>query len=411
MKIVAKLKQMIPWEVKSFLKENLVAFKMKQIMPIKQDVIDSKAEGINLIGSFKAQMGLGQSCRLVARELAATGVPLSFYNVGFEGRLSQDDDTYDAYMNEELPYRVNIFHVNPCELGKLVLRKPWMWENHYNIAFWLWELEEFPKEWHKYCDLFDEIWTPSDFAGCGVKKITDRPVKTLPYRAEVPVDEKYTRKSFGLPENMFLYLMMYDLNSTNSRKNPQGVLEAYKKAFPEERKDCGIVIKVNNATEKNMKMLRAQLSGYRNVFLITEIMDKTKVNSLIKCVDVFVSLHRAEGFGLVMAEAMLLGTPVIATNWSSNTEFMSRESACMVDYTMTTIKKREGLYQKGYCWAEPDIRQAGGYMRKLFEDKAFYREKRDQGKHCIDKMLGEDRIQKLWEKAIHDLAQDDKKLQ
>jgi glycosyltransferase involved in cell wall biosynthesis len=102
-----------------------------------------------------------------------------------------------------------------------------------------------------------------------------------------------------------------------------------------------------------------------------------------------------------MAEAMLLGTPVIATNWSSNTEFMDETSACMVGYTMTVIKKREGLYKKGFSWAEPDVEQAAVFMRRLKEDKTFYEEKRGAGRLGIERMLGEKQINARWRDSLY----------
>lgn len=396
-RMLKNIKKMIPWEIKQLGKSLLLSVYVSRL---KRNIIDSEKKqfevGVNLIGSIKAEMGLGQSCRLVAKELQMSQVPFGVFNIGFEGNLRENDTTFDAVIEDDLRYKVNLFHINPCELGKLVMKKPQMWLGHYNIAFWLWELEEFPKEWISLCDLFDEIWTPSDFAGLAVSKVTNVPMQTMPYSVDAVYSETASREQFGLPKDQFLFLVMYDLNSTNSRKNPQGAIEAYKSAFPNEAEDCGIVIKINNSNEENLKKLKQSLDGYKNVYFITEIMNKNRVNSLIQCVDVFVSLHRSEGFGLVMAEAMQLGTPCIATNYSSNVEFMNRESACMVDYKMTTIKKREGLYKKGYRWAEPDIAQAADFMKRLKEDKKFYMTKQKNGREYIEACLGEEKLVARW---------------
>lgn len=395
------IKKHIPWEIKQFGKNILMKYyvpKLKKNLEKPQEL--QFPSGVNLIGSIKAEMGLGQSCRLVANKLLACEVPIGIQNIGFDGNLRENESAYDAYLREDLTYNVNLIHVNPCELGKLVMKRSDLWIGHYNIAFWLWELEEFPKEWIPFCELFDEIWTPSDFAGLATSKVTKVPMQTMPYSVDAIYDEKISRDSFGLPEDQFLFLVMYDLNSTNSRKNPQDAIEAYKRAFPKEQKDCGIVIKINNSNPKNLLKLKQSLSGYENVYFITEIMDKKRVNSLIRVADVFVSLHRSEGFGLVMAEAMQLGTPCIATNYSSNTEFMSKESACMVDYSMVPIKKREGLYEKGFYWAQPNVDMAAEYMRKLKEDKAFYQQKQQTGKAYIEECLGEEKLNKLWKEEI-----------
>lgn len=391
------LRGIVPEQIRMDMKECMVGHAIDSFLKERVSYMPEEyPEGINLIGSIRAEMGLGQSCRLVAHELERSGLKFSVFNVRFGGELREQDTSFDKYLSDQLPYAVNLFHVNPCELGKVFMSMPDAWKGHYNIAFWLWELEEFPREWIKYCALFDEIWTPSAFSGKGIRKVTAVPVSTLPYSVPVSVAAGYSRRMFGLPEDKFLFLVMFDSNSTIGRKNPIGALQAYRKAFPEERENCGIVIKVNNARNEDIESLRKELTGYQNVYFITEILEKEQVNSLIQCADVFVSLHRAEGFGLVMAEAMQLGTPVVATDWSSNTEFMTPEGACMVKFHLVQNDRTEGLYRKGCVWAEPDLEDAAQYMRKLVEDAGFYAYKREQGRLCIEQKLNEQELAGLW---------------
>ena len=395
------VKGIVPGSIRFYIKEKLLEKSIDTLRSQKENYMPERFfEGVNLIGSIRAENGLGQSCRLVAGQLKASGLQFSVFNINFDANLRESDASYDEYITDSLPYRVNLFHVNPCELGNVFISMPETWDGHYNIAFWLWELEEFPKEWVKYCSLFDEIWTPSVFAGYGIKQKTNVPVKTMPYVVTAPVEEAYIRKNFGLPENKFLYLVMYDTNSTNGRKNPQGAINAYKKAFPIEESDHGLVIKINNAQKRDMDRLRGLLSGYRNVYFITETLGKKEVNSLIKCVDVFVSLHRSEGLGLVLIESMLLGTPVIATNWSSNTEFMDEESSCMVHYELIKNKKREGPYRKGCIWAEPDIDDTADYMIRLKNDKNYYMDKKMKGISNIDRKFDKEKLKALWSENI-----------
>lgn len=366
-------------------------------------------DGVNLIGNLRAEIGLGQSCRLLANELDASSLDFSAMNYIQVSALRMNDHSWDHKISDEVPYNINIIHINPYELGLAYLQiDKKVWDYRYNIAFWLWELEEFPDEWTECIPYLDEIWTPSEFASESIRKKTDKPVHTIPYCVTAPIDELYDRKYFGLPEDKFLYLTMYDSNSTMERKNPLGAIQSYKAAYKNENKDVGLVIKINNMQQKDIELIRGILSGYDNIYYISEVLQKVQVNSLIKCVDVFVSLHRAEGFGLVIAEAMLVGTPTIATNWSSNTEFMTADTSCLVDYELKTIEKEYGPYKPGYRWAEPNLINATGYMIKLYEDKEYYQGISVKAKDHIEKCLSmknavgliEKRIQEIYEKNL-----------
>lgn len=346
--------------------------------------------GINLIGCIRAEIGLGQSCRLLANELEHTGIPYVIKDFQLDGELRAEDHSWDEKVQESTPYDVNIFHVEPLDLVMAYnsnLDKD-IWNKRYNIAFWLWELEEFPKSWEKALVLVDEIWTPSEFASASVRKVTDKPVHTIPYCVEAPTNQQYNRAYFGLPEDKFLFLVMYDTNSTIERKNPLGAIHAFQKAFSPDDTSVGLVLKMNNPKEEDLDAIKKSLGEYNNIYYITEIMDKVIVNSLIQYVDVFVSLHRAEGFGLVMAEAMLNGTPCIATNWSSNTEFMNDDVACMVDYSFTTLKKNAPPYKKGTRWADANIDTAADYMKRLAKDNDFYQHIKENGKRYVEQKLG-----------------------
>ncbi|MDR2659425.1 MAG: glycosyltransferase [Spirochaetaceae bacterium] len=332
----------------------------------------SLLDGVNLIGYIKGEIGLGQSMRLLARALDASDFPFTIYNYQQVSVMRFGDSEWDSKITNTVPYNINIFHINPYELPiafSRLGRK--VWDSRYNIGFWLWELEQFPESWIPSINLVDEIWTPSDFSAAAIKKVTDKPVYTMPYPLTAPADTEFGRSFFGLPEEKYLYLVMYDSNSTMERKNPLGAVRAFKTAFAPDDKSVGLVLKINNAQKKDLDIIQKEILGYKNIYQIAEILSKIQVNSLIACADVFVSLHRAEGFGLPLAEAMLIGTPVIATNWSSTTEFMSQDKACLVDFEFVEIKKQVGAYEKGQRWAEPDVGQAAQYMRRLFEDRAY----------------------------------------
>ena len=196
---------------------------------------------------------------------------------------------------------------------------------------------------------------------------------------------------------------MFDANSTMIRKNPFGAIEAFKKAFSPDDDTVGLVIKTNNAEEEKLKPVKKLLEGYNNVYFITDILDKKAVNSLIADVDVFVSLHRAEGFGLVMAEAMLNGTVCIATNWSSNTEFMNNDVACMVDYSFVTLDKDMSPYRKGAKWADADIDAAAEYMKRLHDDRDYRQQLSKSAQAYITDKLSMERIKGMVASRIDEI--------
>lgn len=408
--VAGKLKPLL---LKIFPKRLLSAVKRKAMSGVFKEIEEYQllpyergrfSYGINLIGNIKAETGLGQSCRLVANLLEQSEIPFGIYFYDSLSGTNNADTTWNSRIVNELSYGINLVHINPAELGAAYTKlDKKIWENHYNIAFWLWELEEFPDEWVPCFYLFHEIWTPSEFISEALRKKTDKPVKTMPYHVTAEVDENCSREFFGLPEDKFLFLMMYDSASVMERKNPMGVINAFKTAFSSEDDSVGLVIKMKSNSLEEEKMLQNELQGYKNVYFVKDVLTKPQVGSLLKSVDVFVSLHRAEGFGLVMAEAMLLGTPVIATNWSANTEFMNNEVACMVDYKLVQLEKDYGPFKKGQRWAEPDLEQAAEYMKELYQYKDVYIKYATNGKKCTGDKLSKESASELVMSRMNEL--------
>lgn len=403
------LLKLFPYELLKKIKGEMIKKSFHKMLKIEIEPFNRSKypDGINLIGNIKAETGLGQSCRLLADELKATGIPYSIYQYNQLGAMSDGEySQYEDKISDELPYNINLIHINPHELGLAFQQThKTIWNGRYNIGFWLWELEDFPEEWIPCFHCMDEIWTPSGFITNCIQKKTDLPVITVPYHVSLDIPEKEKneyRKAFGLPEDRFLFLMMYDRTSMTERKNPKAVIEAFKTAFSAEDK-AGLVIKINNPSDKEITAIRSLISENQNVYFITEVLPRHEVNELIYCVDAVVSLHRAEGFGLVLAEAMYLGTSTIATNWSSNTEFMTDETACMVDVELVTLKEDIGSFKKGSRWADPDVRQASEYMRRLYDNVGFGESIALRAKEHINKCLSMEQVVRCIKERIEDI--------
>lgn len=402
------MKKIFPIRLLRWCKARVIRAKIDafQIKDIDTDIFSKYERGVNIVGDGKIEVGLGQSVRLVANAISLSRYNFCIIDLPLTTNVRRNDHTWDHKISPEPCYGINLFHINPQELGLAYLSLGGdIWRNRYNIGFWLWELEEPPQESLSALKFVDEIWTPSEFTSNCFRKITQKPVYTVPYYVTAQDNPKYDRLHFGLPEDKFLYLIMFDLNSTMLRKNPTGAIEAFKQAFSKNNQDVGLVIKVNNPTDECMDTLHALLEGYQNVYYITKTLDKPEVNSLIRCVDVFISIHRAEGFGLVMAEAMLLKTACIATNWSSNTEFMNSDTACMVSYTKMQIAEGEGSYPPGATWADPSVEETAMYMRKLKESPDFYRELVDRAYDYASDILGKERVVAMLEDRLDKITE------
>lgn len=370
------LTRILPMKTLKFIKSRLIEGNAKAQQQRQPFLAGKYPVGVNLIGYIRAEMGLGQGCRLMAAALEQSALPYTILKIKVPGGVSNLESGFEERIGKAARYGVNLIHINAEQMPLLQLNLPMeTWDYRYNIGIWLWELEDFPDEWVPQFAAVDEIWTPSTFNSASIAAKSPVPVVTIPYGIEAPVEAAFDRAHFGLPEGKFLFLCMYDVNSTARRKNPLGAIEAFRLAFLPEQTDVGLVIKVNNPNEAELAALRAACGAYeRSVYIIgaAQPMTKVEVNSLIAATDSFISLHRSEGFGLVIAEAMLLGKPCVATAWSANMDFMDESCACPVDYTLVPIGEDCGPYKAYQRWAQPDIRNAAAYLQRLVDDKAYY---------------------------------------
>jgi len=325
--------------------------------------------GVNLIGYLKAESGVGKAARLSLEALRSQSeFPVSTRAVSI-GCLSRENESTPEKTSPDgdLPFAVNLFQVNADmtapvlqELGTRRLN------GRFNIGYWYWELPEFPQSWRSAFDPYHEIWVASTFCQRAIAPHSTIPVTVMPPPVTVNPDPAFNRSHFGLPRDRPLFLCMADGLSFLERKNPLGAYQAFRTAFPEpESSPASLVLKVVNLA-KASPQIREQLreiSEAPDVILIDRYLDAREVDSLTNICDAMISLHRSEGFGLPIAEAMRLGKPVIATGWSSNMDFMTPFNSLPVDVDVVELDRDFGPYQKGMHWAEPSIEHAAEHIR------------------------------------------------
>jgi glycosyltransferase involved in cell wall biosynthesis/2-polyprenyl-3-methyl-5-hydroxy-6-metoxy-1,4-benzoquinol methylase len=345
--------------------------------------VSDLARGVNIAGYFRAELGIGEAARLLRNAVDAADIPNSTIAYGLT--LSRKTHPFIGKGHNRAPYDINIVCVNSDrtpQFAKDVGKG--FFEGRYTVGYWFWELEQFPTSMHVGFDHVDEVWAATDFANRSIAAIGRRPVHTVPVPILVPsCSAKVTRETLGLPSG-FLFLFVFDFFSILERKNPIGLIRAFEEAFRPDEGPC-LVIKTINGHYRlsDLERIRAATEGRRDILVLDEYYAADAKNSLVGLCDCYVSLHRSEGLGLTMGEAMGLGKPVIATGYSGNLAFMTPANSYLVDYVMGAVPESCDPYPKGAPWAEPDVSHAADLMRRVYSRPRDAARKGEQARHDI----------------------------
>jgi glycosyltransferase involved in cell wall biosynthesis len=237
----------------------------------------------------------------------------------------------------------------------------------YVIGFWAWESPNtFRREQLQAFAHFDEIWVPSDFVRDALARVAPIPVLTMPHAVQ-PGNASTDRALWSIPADAFVFMTVFDAFSHFERKNPLAVIAAFREAF-DAQQNALLLLKTIRLTSAQREQLDIAIGGDLRIRILDVLMDRQDYLGLLASIDVVISLHRAEGFGLVMAEAMALGKPVIASRYSGNLQFMDERNSLLVDIDPWTLDSADGCYAAGTQWCTPRPEHAARYMRQLYHD-------------------------------------------
>jgi glycosyltransferase involved in cell wall biosynthesis len=270
------------------------------------------------------------------------------------------------YRVPHAPATAYIFHSGGPQTASLVGAVLPAARNAYRIAYWAWELPDPPPDWAGCDGNLNEIWTPSAFSRDSLMQMTGKPVSVVPHYLP---QEPARKRTEGAP---FTVLTMADSRSSLSRKNPEGAVRAFVSAFGQST-EAKLLLKIS-AKDEELQAFDARLGGALqapNIEVIRDFMSEEALSALYGRADVLLSLHRSEGFGLPMLEALARGVPVVATGWSGNLDFTTRENSILVPYALVPVNDAASIY-RGSHWAEPNLAAAAGALARLARDKALH---------------------------------------
>lgn len=329
-------------------------------------------EGVRFIGYVEANLGLGESLRGLVNSAASAKLPFAIwpFNVNVESRFvgpfrPESYDTDGAYPINVIETATDQLPLVRATVGESLL------SGSYNVLRTYWELPSAPANWQPLLDWIDEIWAPNDFVADAFRPIFPGPIVVLPPCVEPEPPQNLPRSHFGLKDGVFYFLFSFDYFSYPARKNPIGVLQAFQAAFDRDDARVGLVIKSTGSRthfpEIRAIINRAAKSDPR-IVVIDRTLTRGEIVSLIADCDCYLSLHRSEGFGLGMVEAMVHAKPVIGTDFSGSQDFLSAETGFPVPCQLRPVRPGEYVDSDGQIWAEPDIEAASQAMRDVVAD-------------------------------------------
>ncbi|MEA2191694.1 MAG: hypothetical protein QOI73_1815, partial [Solirubrobacteraceae bacterium] len=338
--------------------------------------------GVNVVGYLNSELGVGEVARQAIRALDAAGVAV--LPIGLTTPNSRQGHAFAHREPSAGGHPVNLICVNADMLpGFAAQAGPQFFAGRHSIGWWWWEVSRFPERLTRSLEHVDELWAGSSFVAQALAAVADVPVLHIPTPVCVEGAPRAQPQRFGLPD-AFSFLFCFDYESVLARKNPLGCIEAFLRAFPEPG-DAVLVLKSINAEHwpQDRERVRAAAEGRPHVLLLDRYLDPADKDRLLASCDCYVSLHRSEGFGLTLAEAMFLGKPVVATAYSGNLDYMTPRNSYLVDCALTPVGPGAEPYPPDAEWADPDLDHAAALMREVHDDRDEARRRAQIGRADI----------------------------
>jgi glycosyltransferase involved in cell wall biosynthesis len=348
---------------------------------------------VRVVGYLEDGLGLGQAARSYAGALRAAGlevetvsVPAPLSRAAGPGRLARRRQVgWESDGGGGRAPRIEIVCMNPPELLRAHRAGMRRADGCHRIGVWAWELDAVPPDWAEAFALVDEIWVYSEYVASALRRQAPVPVHVMPLAVEPRVAPPEPLRE---PDASFTFLFVFDLLSSIERKNPLGLIEAFRVAF-EPGEGPRLLLKTSNGDNMPQELERVRVAalGRPDVEVLDAFLAAEELDALIATCDCYVSLHRAEGFGLTLAEAMVAGRPVMATGFSGNLDFMTEADSYLVDWRPVRVEEGSAIYTAGAIWAEPDLEHASALMRHVHESAVERRARGERARDAIVRQL------------------------
>lgn len=337
--------------------------------------------GVTVLGYLREAKGIGEGARGYARALAAAGVPVRTGAIEAQNtpHVAGEEHPAAQELRRSTEHPVSLLCMNAPELAAHESAGPRLPPSRWRIGLWVWEADPAPAEWAEISELLDEIWVPSRYVAELIGRVARVPVVVVPHSiAMEPALERPV-------ESPFTFLFSFDLHSTLRRKNPEGLIAAYRDAFPDPGGATRLMLKTINGDHRPgaLEGLREAAGGRPDIELRDGYVPDDERRRLLEECSCYVSLHRSEGFGLTLAEAMALGRPVVATGYSGNLDFMPPGTAYPVRAEAAPVGPGVGVYPPEAMWAEPDLEHAAAQMRAVHADPAEAARRAERGRMLL----------------------------